>query len=166
MEFRKYQETDAEIILSWINNEREFRLWSADRYKDYPIKPQDINDNYDNCNKLGNFYPFTLVDNGKVIGHIILRNPDNNKDIVRLGFIIVDHSIRGMGYGKRIISEAINYAKSILKAKVINLGVFSCNERAYNCYKKMGFKEIGVEKNAYIFYDEKWDQIEMKLMNG
>ena len=38
MKFRSYKEDDASIILSWISNEREFRLWSADRYENYPIK--------------------------------------------------------------------------------------------------------------------------------
>ncbi len=163
MKLREYQKNDASIILKWIKNEREFRLWSADRYQNYPIKPQDINNNYDTCKKQGGFYPYTLVDNDKVIGHITLRNPDNNSNVIRLGFIIVDDSIRGMGYGKKIITEAINYAKNKFHAKEINLGVFSCNDGAFICYKKMGFKEIGIDKNSYIFYDEKWDTIEMKL---
>ena len=46
MEFREYQENDALEILKWINNERDFRMWSADRYDIYPIKPDDININY------------------------------------------------------------------------------------------------------------------------
>lgn len=163
MEFREYQSDDANEIIKWVKNEREFRLWSADRYNHYPITPKDINDNYDKCMELGNFYPFTLVDNDKVIGHIILRNPNNDLNIVRLGFIIVDNHIRGMGYGKKIISEAIKYAKEKLYAKEINLGVFSCNEGALRCYQKMGFETVRIDKNTYQFYDESWDTIEMVL---
>ena len=37
MKFRPYKEEDAKEILTWIKNEREFRLWSADRYKNYQI---------------------------------------------------------------------------------------------------------------------------------
>lgn len=33
MELRDYQEKDALEIINWINNERDFRLWSSDRYK-------------------------------------------------------------------------------------------------------------------------------------
>lgn len=41
MILREYKETDANVILSWIKNEREFRLWSADRYETYPIVAYD-----------------------------------------------------------------------------------------------------------------------------
>lgn len=123
MNFRKYIEEDAKEILSWIKDEREFRLWSADRYNNYPALPSDINDNYLECQKTLNFYPFTLEDNGKIIGHLILRNPGEDRQVVRLGFIIVDRSIRGKGYGKKLIKQAIKYAKEKLGAKEINLGV-------------------------------------------
>ena len=111
MIFREYKENDAKEILNWIGNEREFRLWSSDRYNNYPILPSDINNNYLECRKISNFYPFTLENEGKIIGHIILRNPGKSKDIIRLGFIIVDKRIRGKGYGKILIKEAIKYAK-------------------------------------------------------
>ena len=149
MNFRKYKEDDAKEILSWIKDEREFRLWSADRYNNYPVLPSDINDNYLECQKTSNFYPFTLEDAGKIIGHLILRNPKEDKEVVRLGFIIVDRSIRGKGYGKKLIKEAIKYAKEELGAKEINLGVFTSNESAYECYKSVGFNVVSVEKDAY-----------------
>ena len=163
MELRAYKDEDAKEILSWIKNEREFRLWSADRYKDYPASPSDINNNYSECKKTSSFYPFTLEDEGKVIGHLILRNPNENKDVIRMGFIIVDSSIRGKGYGKKLIQEAIRYAKDKLGAKEINLGVFINNEGALRCYKSVGFKVTDIEKGAYKFHDEEWDCAEMIL---
>jgi len=135
-------------------------MWSADRYEKYPIEPEDINKNY---SKEDNFYPMTLIEDEKIIGHLILRNPDGNKDVIRLGFIIVDCSIRGKGYGKKIISEAINFAKNELGAKEINLGVFTNNKSALECYKSVGFKIIEIQKDALDFYDEKWDCAEMVL---
>lgn len=163
MNFRAYKEDDAKEILSWIKDEREFRLWSADRYNNYPAIPSDINDNYLECQKTQNFYPFTLEDEGKIIGHLILRNPGEDKRMVRLGFIIVDRSIRGKGYGKKLINEAIKYAKEELGAKEINLGVFTSNKSAYECYKSVGFNVVDVEKDAYQFYNEQWDCAEMIL---
>lgn len=163
MEFREYQETDALEILKWINNERDFRMWSADRYDSYPIKPNDININYDESKKISKFYPMTLTIDGKVIGHLILRNPNNDKDTIRLGFIIVDNSIRGKGYGKLLILEAIKYAKKVLHAKNINLGVFDCNSSAIYCYKACGFIETDIINDAYKYQDETWNQVEMVL---
>ena len=164
MIFRNYQESDAEEILKWINGEREFRLWSADRYDKYPVVSDDINNNYNKCKSQGLFCPMTLVsDDDKIIGHLILRKSNKGEHAIRLGFIIVDNSLRGKGYGKKIINEAIRYAKENLNADEINLGVFTVNEPAIRCYKAVGFEEVGLEKNVYKFKDENWDCVEMKL---
>lgn len=163
MELRTYQENDAKEILKWIKTERDFRLWSADRYEKYPATPEDVNNNYNICKTNDVFYPMTLVDNGKIIGHLILRQPNKNEHAIRLGFIIVDNNMRGKGYGKEIINQAIRYAKENLNAEEINLGVFSNNEHAIWCYKAVGFEEVGLEKNVYSFQGENWDCIEMKL---
>ena len=163
MKFRPYKKDDAKEILNWIKNEKELRLWSADRYKNYPITEEDINNNYIESKKISDFYPFTLEDEGKIIGHLILRIPGENKETIRLGYIIVDSSIRGKGYGKKLIEEAIEYAKNELGAKEINLGVFTNNEKALKCYKSIGFEEIAIEKNAYQFYDDQWDCVELVL---
>lgn len=164
MYLRKYLETDAEKILSWIADERAFRLWSADRYGEYPITADEINKNYRECCENGGFYPVTLVDDDEnVIGHLILRNPTEDKSIIRLGFIIVDNSIRGKGYGKKLLELAIRYAREELFAKEINLRVFKDNEGAYKCYTSVGFKEVGVDRNAYTFNDETWECVEMIL---
>ena len=163
MKLRQYRTEDAQEILSWIKNEREFRLWSADRYDSYPATPEDINNNYSKSKEISNFYPLTLEDDGKVIGHLILRNPGDNNEVIRMGFIIVDNSIRGKGYGKILINTAIKYAKDTLNAKEINLGVFIDNENALHCYESVGFEIIEIEKNAYQFHDEEWDCAEMVL---
>ena len=164
MNLRKYEDSDASIILNWIDSERAFRLWSADRYGEYPINASDISLNYEECKKNGDFYPMTFVDDdNQVIGHLIFRNPGEDKTVVRLGFIIVDNEIRGKGYGKTLLNLAIKYAKDVLNATEINLGVFKNNENAYRCYSSVGFKEIRIEKDAYLFNDEHWDCVEMKL---
>ena len=163
MNLRTYKADDAKEILTWIKNEREFRLWSADRYDSYPITEKEVNDNYDRSKEKAPFYPLTLEDDGKVIGHLILRNPGGKKDIVRMGFIIVDNSIRGRGYGKLLINAAIKYARETLHAKEINLGVFTNNDGALHCYQSVGFEITEIKKNEYQFYDEEWDCAEMIL---
>lgn len=164
IELRQYRNTDANQIVNWIKNERELRLWGADRYDKYPLLATDINKNYDKCKNEGGFYPMTLVENEKVIGHLILRNPIiDNKNIVRLGFIIIDNELRGKGYGKKLINKAIEYAKKELNAKEINLGVYDNNTSAFKCYQSLGFKIINEQKETYYFYNEKWNCVEMLL---
>jgi len=159
MEFREYKKEDAFEIIKWIRNEEELFLWSADIYNRFPIKAQDINLFYEECSKKTNFYPMTLTNNNKVIGHLILRNTDKNNEIVRLGFIIINSNLRGKGYGKKLIKLAIKYAKNKLNAKEINLGVFEKNINAYKCYESVGFVKIGEEK--YQINNEEWKCAEL-----
>lgn len=148
---RPYKPKDAEAIVSWIKDERALRKWSSDRYGAYPITAEDINYKYLECNgdceEPDNFYPMTAVDANGPVGHLILRYINKEKTVIRLGFIIVDDSKRGMGYGKRMIQMAMRYAFDMLKAEKITLGVFANNPSAYYCYKAAGFNEISMKED-------------------
>lgn len=168
LKLRPYKPSDAETIVSWIKDENALRKWSADRYGAYPIKAADINYKYLECNgdceEPDNFYPLTAVDENGPIGHLILRYTDKDKSVIRLGFIIVDDSRRGIGYGKKMIQMAIQYAFDMLKAEKITLGVFDNNMSAYYCYKAAGFKEIAMEQDfVFEILGEKWKCIEMEI---
>ena len=168
LRLRPYKPQDAGRIVSWIQDERALRKWSADRYGAYPITAEDINYKYLECNgdckDSDNFYPMTAVDANGPVGHLILRYTNAEKTVIRLGFIIVDDSKRGMGYGKRMIQMAIQYAFEMLKAEKITLGVFENNPPAYHCYKAVGFREIAKEQElVFEILGEKWKCIEMEI---
>ena len=133
MEFRNFKEEDAKEILKWTKNEREFRMWSAFRWKKYPATPEDINNTYKECMETSTFCPMSLVESGKIVGHIVVRIPGEDKSIIRFGFVIVDNSVRGKGYGKILMNEAIKYAKEKLNAKEITFGVITFNTGAVKC---------------------------------
>ena len=42
MQLRAFNPDDAETILSWCKDKHAFRLWSADRYKDFPALPEEM----------------------------------------------------------------------------------------------------------------------------
>lgn len=168
LSIRPYKPQDAETIVSWIKDERALRKWSSDRYGAYPITAEDINYKYLKCNgdceEPDNFYPMTAVDANGPVGHLILRYTDKEKTIIRLGFIIVDDSKRGIGYGKRMIQMTMQYAFDMLKAEKITLGVFDNNPSAYYCYKAAGFKEIPMKKDiVFEILGEKWKCIELEV---
>lgn len=161
IKLRKYIPQDANYIIKWIKNEKEFYLWSADRYSKYPITAYDVNTFYDKYGK--DFYIFTAIDEyNRVVGHFILRYPNtNDKSIVRLGFVIIDNTLRSKGIGKEMLALAIKYAADVLLAKTLTLGVFENNPSAYYCYKSCGFIEIG-EISQYNCNGELWNCIEMQ----
>jgi len=167
LRLRPYKPQDAEIIASWIKDETALRKWSADRYGTYPVTSEDINYKYlecnGNCKEPDNFYPMTATDEKGPVGHLVLRYTGPEKKVIRFGYIIVDDSKRGMGYGKKMLQMAMQYAFTMLQAEKITLGVFENNPPAYHCYKAAGFREIPMEQDfMFDIMGEKWKCIELE----
>ena len=91
-----------------------------------------------------------------------MRYTDKEKKVIRFGFVIVDDSKRGKGYGKQMLTLAIKYAFDIFGAEKITLGVFDNNAPAYYCYKAAGFRENGEEMFCELF-GEQWRIVEMEI---
>ena len=164
MHIRKFEERDAKYILNWITSEKEFRMWSANQYDTYPIKPSKLIQSYDERSHKERFFSLVFEDDfGRMVGHLILRYPPKDRKTIRIGFVIVDSTLRGHGYGKQMIKEAMKYAKENLGAEHFSLGVFSNNRVALNCYKSLGFKIAERFKNGYEYYGNTWPWLEMVL---
>lgn len=167
LRLRHYKPSDAKTILTWCKDELTFRKWTSDRYDRFPITAEDMNskyiDNNGDCAEADNFYPMTAFDENDIVGHLIMRYTDAKKTALRLGFVIVDDSKRGMGYGKEMISLALRYAFEIFGAAKVTIGVFNNNLSAYRCYKSAGFKDVEAEKEVCEFFGEKWQITELEL---
>lgn len=164
LRLRPYKNCDAKYVVSWIKDERSFRRWCADRYEKYPISAEDINRQYAACQDADNFYAMTAFDESGVVGHLIMRFTDEEKTVLRFGFVIVDDAKRGRGYGKEMLTLALKYAFEILKVKKVTLGVFENNEPAYHCYKSVGFRDVPLkESEVYHILDEDWKCLEMQI---
>ena len=153
LRLRPYKPCDAETILRWIKDEEAFRKWSTDRYPHYLITADDMNYKYIDCNgdcaETDNFYPMTAFDDSGIVGHLIMRFTDAEKSTLRFGFVIVDDSKRGMGYGKQMLGLAFRFAFDILKVQKVTLGVLENNPSAYHCYKAAGFRDVTKDQPEY-----------------
>ncbi len=162
LRLRPYKSCDAEKISEWIRDKDVFMKWGGSLFGEFPINAGIIDDKYrlqnGGCTESDNFYPWIAFDdeNG-VVGHFIMRYINGDNRILRFGWVIVDDKIRGKGYGTEMLRLGLKYAFEILNVDVVTIGVYENNDRAHNCYKKLGFtdKEI-VEK-------EPWNVIEMEI---
>ena len=164
MNFRPYESSDAEKIISWIKDEYSFRQWSADRFGDFPITADDLNSHYAAQAYSRSFFTFTAYDENGVCGHMIIRYPDKKQKTVRFGFVIVDIERRGQGLGRKMLELANDYARDFLRAEKITLGVFENNPAALHCYLAAGFKVVETEDEFFCINGEKWKCIEMELI--
>ena len=143
LRLRPYKACDAQTIVSWIGDETMFRKWSADRFESYPITAEDLNRHYDRMADSDSFYEMTAFDETGVAGHLIMRFTDEKKTILRFGFVIVDPTLRGRGYGKAMLLLGVEYVRERFPAGRIDLGVFANNPAAKRCYESVGFREYG-----------------------
>ena len=161
---REYNEKDAETIVSWISDERMLRQWSADKYESFPITADDMNAFYAEIRENGG-KPYSFYEDDKLIGHFVLRMLKDEKiDTLRIGFIIVDNSVRGKGYGSKMLSAAIPFGFKEYSAQRITLGVFENNPKARKCYESVGFTQWG--ETECLINGEPWKCAEMEIFRN
>jgi RimJ/RimL family protein N-acetyltransferase len=163
LRLRPYKKCDAKHIVMWCKDEETFLKWGGNHFGSFPMNNKYLNDNGD-CIEEDNFYPMTAFDESGVVGHFIMRYLNGDCDILRFGWVIVDNSKRGMGYGKKMLSLGLKYAFDILKVSKVTIGVFENNVSAYWCYKNVGFNEAVMNQDEYdMINGEKWKIIELEI---
>jgi RimJ/RimL family protein N-acetyltransferase len=108
LRLRPYKSCDAEKISEWIKDEDVFVKWGGDHFGEFPITAGIIDDKYrqsnGDCKEPDNFYPWIAIDDeNRVVGHFIIRYIHGDNRILRFGWVIVDNTIRGKGYGAEML---------------------------------------------------------------
>ena len=162
LRLRQYKECDAAVIAGWIKDKDVYLKWGGELFGEYPVSPETINETYTVknglCKEPDNFYPWVAFDDeGRVTGHFIMRYLNGDKKLLRFGWVIVDDSARGKGYGTEMLRLGLEYAFGILKVDKVTMGVFENNDIAHNCYRRVGFADTEVVEK------EPWNVIEMAI---
>lgn len=113
-----------------------------------------------------NNHVFTIVEleQDKPIGRCMLFNIDQVNRHAMLGIVIGEKSHWGKGYGQDAVRLLLAYGFDLLNLNSVMLGTFSFNQRALNCYRKLGFKEIGRRRQARIVGGKTYDVVLMDLL--
>ncbi|MBP5655613.1 MAG: GNAT family N-acetyltransferase [Clostridiales bacterium] len=164
LRLRPYKKEDSDIIAGWIQDEDVFIKWGGELFGKFPITADVICDKYQNnnggCTEPDNFYPWVAIDDdGRVVGHFIMRYINGDRKVLRFGWVIVDDSIRGKGYGAGMLKAGLRFAFDIFDADKVTIGVFENNDPAHNCYKKVGFADCGIRQAEPV------NVIEMEILN-
>lgn len=150
LRIRPYKAADADIILSWCQDEKSFYQWTAGVIGAYPVTRDEFR-------FVEALMPFTAFDEDGSVGFFTLRTPRESRDELRFGFVIVRPDKRGRGYGKAMLHLGMKFAFETYGAKRVSLGVFENNLSAYYCYKAAGFKDVILdETETYNILGEEW----------
>lgn len=164
MKLRPYKPCDGDQVAGWLTDEKIFAMWCAGKYR-FPMTGEQLNARYDSSRDNPCEFMMTALDEcGTPVGYFLFRNADWAARSVHMGFIVVDSSRRGMGYGKQMVALAKKYCFEILGMKRVTLGVFHINRRAIDCYESVGFRTYGVEKETFDFHGREWKVIEMECV--
>lgn len=162
---RPYRRGDAEEIVKWCDNEEAFYKWSAGILGEYPLTVQRFTDATSGRDDNDKYFPFSAVDENGVVGFFTLRQPEDDYEELRFGFVILNPAVRGKGYGKQMLKLGLKFALDVYGAKSVRLGVFENNPSAYYCYKAVGFWETG-KSEEYGIKGKEWKCLEMEYKDG
>ena len=168
LRIRPYKSCDAASIAGWVKNRDVFLKWGGERFGQFPISAGAIDDKYrlsnGDCAEPDNFYPMTAFDDSGAVGHFIMRYMHGDRRQLRFGWVVVDETKRGKGYGRRMLGLGLKYAFELLGAERVTIGVFENNPSAYGCYKSLGFREAGEDRNSVQEVNgEQWRVIELEI---
>jgi len=112
--------------------------------------------------KAGLFYLAAKVD-GEFAGGATIEPKRGKESHIAVFGIYLKQQFRNMGIGTRLVQRIIEIARS-KGFEIMELNVFSSNQRALHLYSKFGFEEVGRVKNGIKFSDGTYaDEIHMVL---
>lgn len=162
---RGYKVEDAEFAYKYINDFECKNFLSVDA--PFPISLKDEREWVSNRRSNGGLaFDFAIEDikTGKFIGGCSTQNVDIKNRNCMIGIMIGDKDYWGKGYGDDALRIFIKFIFEELNMNKISLGVFSFNERAIKCYKKLGFIEEGCFKEQIFKSGKYFDEIRMAIL--
>ena len=153
---------DAEKYTKWMN---DFKVTDKINASTNVVTKESEKEWIEKNSRIGN-YQFAIVkqENDELIGNCSLFDIDFINQIGTVGIFIGEEENRNKGYGTEALKLLIDYGFNHLNLNNIMLTVYSFNENAIACYKKVGFKEIGRRREAYFKNNERYDKMFMDII--
>ncbi|MFW9856127.1 MAG: GNAT family N-acetyltransferase [Candidatus Thorarchaeota archaeon] len=114
----------------------------------------------------GEAYIFAIILQSKdlYIGNVELSIQNQVSRRGLIGIVIFNPSFWNQGIGSETLREILKFGFQDLNLHSIELEVFSINQRALACYRKVGFRESGRRRQAVFFEGEYVDSIVMDIV--
>ncbi len=111
-------------------------------------------------------YQFAIVrkEDNTLIGNCGFDKINHLHQTGEVGIFIGEAEDRNKRYGTEALKLLLDYGFNYLNLNNIMLRVYSFNEGAINCYKKIGFKEFGRRHNSYYLNGTWYDDVHMEIL--
>jgi RimJ/RimL family protein N-acetyltransferase len=105
-----------------------------------------------------------IMAEGDYVGEVVLNELDRHNLSCNLRIALIGDRVFGKGYGTEAIELVLDHAFATTPLHRISLAVFAFNERARHVYKKVGFVEEGVLRDALLWEGEWHDSVTMSVL--
>lgn len=137
-QFFREHEADSAIF----EDESQFRPY---------VYSEEAADNFYNRKQVPGRLELAAMLDGRAIGHVQLKNIDQEKRECEFGFHMQNDSVKGRGYGTRIARLALAYAFENLDVDAVYANTLVKNTRSQHVLEKAGFR-FTEEKDGYKYY--------------
>jgi len=109
---------------------------------------------------------FSILDlaTDRLIGRCMLFDVDHVNRRAMLGIVIGEKDYWNRGYGQDALRLLLDYGFNLLNLNSVMLGTFEFNHRALQAYRRVGFKEIGRQREARIIAGIAYDVVLMDIL--
>lgn len=151
---------DAETYARWLND-----LTTTDGLGN-SSRVISLEEEREWIKKFSGDYQFAIVrlEDDTLLGNCGFNEINQVMQNAVVGLFIGEENNRNQGYGKEALHLLLDYGFHYLNLINIMLKVFSFNERAIQCYKKVGFKEIGRRRQSYYLKGKFYDEVYMDIL--
>ena len=158
---REQRETDAEFFTHWYNQPViMFQCGFTD-----PTNEETELKYIREHHKSEDSVWFTITDtDGKVVGETGLLRMFPTWHCTDLTIIIPDSEMQHKGYGSETISLMLDMAFNEYEMNRVSIGVVGLNTDALEFYKKIGFKQEGIQEQGYFYDGEYSDFVMMRIL--
>lgn len=153
---------DAEEYSSWFNN---FEIAKNLMIFDQQMNTLREEKFLENCDDSRNHF-FAIIDSktDQLVGNVGLHKVNMIDRKADIGIVIGDKTNHHKGYGTEGLRLCLDFAFNYLNLHNIFLEVYSYNDFAPLLYKKVGFKEIGKNREAKLINGKFYDVIFMDIL--
>lgn len=157
LHIRPFQMQDMPAFLNAISDAAMLMQFAGPSYE-YPLTAAQVEIDL----QAADARVFSIVtDANQVVGHAQMQLLPNGFLLRRI--VIWDASLRGQGWGKKIMQQLLDLGYALSPSKVVHLNVFDWNAPAIRCYQSLGFVvQEGVEKHVQVG-NETWRSLHMCL---
>ena len=152
---------DAVKYTEWLNN-HEISKYLGGTSRIYTL--EDERKWIEETNQNGYVLAIVSKDGDKLIGNCGFVSLNKLMKTAEVGIFIGDCNYLGKGYGTEVLKALVKYGFDHLLLNNIMLKLVSFNERAFKCYKKVGFKEFGRRHKCYNIENNWYDEIYMEIL--